>query len=1100
MANILSELPERLSRAGSGTSYIAFVCSGEYWTIGYDGAQFSLRDVKGLSYIQRLLQNPEEEFHALDLLSRQGTDAASVDSTTEIVAQLRNRADVTVRGLGDAGEMLDQEAKLQYRRRLHELGEKLEDLREKGAHDRAAEIESEIDFIQHEVARAVGLGGRNRRAGSTAERARLNVTRAIKSAIEKIALRDSTVAKLLDSSIRTGSFCSYVRDHNNQTNWRFSLALESERPVAAATAVFRRSESAIAQALAGCKAFVGREAESAALDRILEQTRNGSGRVVVISGPPGVGKTRIAAEFCVKAQRDGVIAFVGGCSDRDDPVPFLPFVEILEAALASASSPVAFREALGDEVSDVARLMPQLKRIFPDIPPPLEVAPGQSRRLLLSSITKVIERMAQRNPLILVLEDLHWADEGTLSLLEHIAQSISEMRVIVIGTYRDNELNPGGSLAHSLDGLIRQHLLERTNLRGLSETEVGEMIWALSGHQPPPALVALIHANTEGNPFFIEELFQHLVERGKLSPDGDFRANLNLDDIEVPDNVRLVIGRRLARLSDGAQRILRTAAVIGGSFTFEFLHAATGEDPDGLLGCIEESEGAGLITSTLQYPEARFRFAHELIRRTVIDGQSAPRRQRIHLSVAEAIERLYPQALEDYADDLAHHLSHAGTLADANRTIRFLYLAGKRAVERSANEKAISHLRRGLDLLKSLPDTLEHRQQELLLLTTLGPTLLGAKGFAAPDVEATYERARELCRQIGDAPQLFLVLRGLAAFYSVRAEYKTTYELGEQCLSVAQRSQDPILLLGAHMELGAALFSLGDNTQALDHLEQGLTTEKPDNINLHAFVHGQDFRVSSLSRMSTVLWTLGRPDSASTTSQEAIKLAHVTSHPHSLVYALVFDSLLHQLCGRTQATLEQAETAIALAMEHGFPLWAVAGNVLRGWALTERGLLEEGIAEMLRSMASWRSIGAEMARTYFLELLTDANLRAGNVEDALVRLDEMSSAVDKSGETFREAELHRLRGELLLKSRPSALQQRTNLEAERCFHLAISTARRQRAKSLELRAAMSLGRLLAGRGDEQQARELLGGVYQSFTEGFETRDLKQAKRLIQELS
>jgi tetratricopeptide (TPR) repeat protein len=1081
------------SREASRVPGIAFACSGEFWTLGREGVRFSLRDTKGLTYIQRLLQHPGEEFHALDLINGPGIASSAAVDSDETVAQLRERPDVTVRGIGDAGEMLDEQAKLQYKRRLHELAEELKDLRERGAHARAEVVESEIEFIQHEVARAVGLGGRNRRAGSAAERARLNVTRAIKSVIEKVAERDAALGKLLDRSIRTGSFCSYIADSLNPTNWRFSLSPESERALESSAPIFRPSESAFAQAVAGRQAFVGREAESVALDRILEQARNGRGRVVMISGAPGVGKTRIAAEFCIKAQGSGATAYVGGCSDRDDPAPFLPFVEILEAVLAAASSPKAFRDVLGDEAAEVARLMPQLTRMFPDIPPPLKVPPEQSRRLLLSSTTKLIERAARTNPLILVLEDLHWADEGTLSLLDHLARSISTMRVIVIGTYRDSELDPAGPLMHSLERLIRQHLLERTDLQGLSTTAVGEMIRGLTGHEPAAALVSLIHSTTEGNPFFIEELFQHLVERGRLNAEGELLGALNVEDIEVPHNVLLVLRRRLARLSDAAQKALGAAAVIAGSFTFELLHTAIGGDADGLLGCIDEAEDAGVITSTVQYPEARFRFAHELIRRTIIDGQSAARRQRLHLNVAQAMELLYANALEEHAEDLAHHFWSSGAAADPAKAIRYLQMAGEKAVRSSANVEAIGHFRKALQLIRILPETQERLRQELSLEISLGAALMATKGFPTGDVIEVYARARELSERLGEATQLFRVLWGQWQNCASRREHRAALELGQQCLRVAQSAGDPMLLAQAHHALGTGHCTTGDFTEALGHLEQAITVHDPIRQRSHADLYGHDPAVWSLILSGWALWFLGYPDRALKRNDEGLALAQKLSHPGTSAMAAAFAAMVQQFCRNAQAVEELAGLAVDLSTQHENFLVRAMGTILGGWAITQRDQKEAGIARMRLALEALRASGAVLLMGYFSLLLAGAYGEVEQPEEGL----RVLAGVDSTREHQWAAELYRLKGELLLRRDERHLVNQA--EVEQCFRQALIISTTYKAKSLELRAAMSLSRLWLRQGKRLEARQALEEIYGFFTEGFDTPDLRDAQTLLEEL-
>jgi AAA ATPase domain len=529
--------PERKSHPGSQKIAVAvkgvFVCNGEFWTIGYADASFSLRDVKGLGYIQRMLQHPGEEFHSLDLLNGPGAGDSAEPENSGNAALL---AGATIRvGLGDSGEMLDAQARQDYERKIIALREELEDRRERGDQERVASAEAELDFLLREVARAVGLGGRVRRAGAAAERARLNVTRAIKSALQKISEHHAQLGNLLDRSIKTGTFSCYLPNPQNLIAWQFSVGREQTAVAEVTAPAFTRPENSLVQSLADRTTFVGREAERAVLRRLLERTLGGEGGVAMIGGALGVGKTRIAAEFAVEAAKRGFITLVGGCYDRENSLPFNPFVEILESAMAQSPSQQAFRAALGDDAAEMARLMPQLRRLFPDIPQPLEISPEQSRRILFNAVVELLGRTAATGPMLLLLEDLHWADEGTLSLLNHIARAISRMPVLVVGTFRDNEIDSAGPFARTLDELLRIHMLERISLRGLPQPAVAEMIEALSGKEPPPKVVSLIYSGTDGNPFFVEELFRHLVERGKLiDAAGQFREDLILGEIDVP--------------------------------------------------------------------------------------------------------------------------------------------------------------------------------------------------------------------------------------------------------------------------------------------------------------------------------------------------------------------------------------------------------------------------------------------------------------------------------------------------------------------------------------------------------------------------------------
>jgi len=374
--------------------------------------------------------------------------------------------------LTSRSEKLDAKARKDYERKIIALREELEDRREHGDRQRVASAEAELDFLLREVSRAVGLGGRIRRAGVAAERARLNVTRAIKSALQKISEHHAQLGNLLDRSIRTGTFSSYLPSPQNAIAWQFSLGREQTAVAEVTAPVFTRPENSLVQSLADRTTFVGREAERAVLRRMLERTLGGEGGVAMMGGVLGVGKTRIAAEFAAEAAKRGFITLVGSCYDRENSLPFNPFVEILESAMAQSPSQEAFRAALGDDAAEMARLMPQLRRLFPDIPPPLEISPEQSRRILFNAVVELLGRTAASGPMLLLLEDLHWADEGTLSLLNHIARSVSRMPVLMVGTFRDNEIDSAGPFARTLDELLRIHMLERISLRGLPQHAV----------------------------------------------------------------------------------------------------------------------------------------------------------------------------------------------------------------------------------------------------------------------------------------------------------------------------------------------------------------------------------------------------------------------------------------------------------------------------------------------------------------------------------------------------------------------------------------------------------------------------------------------------
>ena len=395
----------------------------------------------------------------------------------------------------------------------------------------------------------------------------------------------------------------------------------------------------------------------------------------------------------------------------------------------------------------------------------------------------------------------------------------------------------------------------------------------------------------------------------------------------------------------------------------------------------------------------------------------------------------------------------------------------------------------------TLPDTLERARCELDLQTTLGPVLMAFKGQSSQDTERAYARARELCQQVGETSQLFPVLYGLYRFYMVRAELQTSRELAEQLFSLAQRIQDPALLLEANLVLGQTMFWVGELAPARSHFDQGMALYDPMKHRSHAFMYGQDPGVGCRSFGAMPIWVLGYPDQASQSTQDALTLARESAHPFSLAYAQVQGVTVYQFRREVQTVQELAEALITLSTEQGFPMWLSYGQILRGWTSTEQGEGAKAIAPIHQGLADFRALGGEVQRPYFLSLLAEAYEKAGQPNEGLTVLLEALAAVNSTGVRYWEAELHRRKGELLLMQ-----QGRKAEEAEECFRKALDIARRQQAKSLELRAAMSLGRLRHRQGKRDEARQMLGEIYGWFTEGFDTADLKEAKVLLEELA
>src|SRR5438093_7467995 len=468
--------------------------------------------------------------------------------------------------------------------------------------------------------------------------------------------------------------------------WRLlEVAWQQEAPVVTAGPV-----------LAERTPYVGREAERAELRRLMEQAIAGQGSIVLIRGEPGVGKTRLAQELVLEARKVGMFDATGRCYEMEGAPPYIPYIEMLQQSLRRG--PDAFRTALGENAGEVAKILPELRRVYDDIPPPLELPPEQERLYLFNSILEFLQRVSGVIPLLQVVDDLHWADDATLMLLQHIAQNQDKMAILTVATYRDIELDAARPFAQTLESLVRQRLAHRIALKPLPEAGVEAMLRALTAQPPPPALVQAIYRETEGNPFFVEEVFQHLLEQGRLlDAEGHWRSDLQVGELDVPEGVRLVISRRLERVSEDCRIALTDAAVVGRDFGFQMLQALTELGADRLLDAVDEAERANLIVAADDVPsvetdralEARFRFAHELIRQTLVSALSLPRRQRLHLRVAETMEQVYGRGAVAYAADMAHHLFQAGAGADAAKTARHLVLAGDPSLHGAAFGQAL---------------------------------------------------------------------------------------------------------------------------------------------------------------------------------------------------------------------------------------------------------------------------------------------------------------------------------------------------------------------------------------------------------------------------
>jgi hypothetical protein len=498
------------------------------------------------------------------------------------------------------------------------------------------------------------------------------------------------------------------RQERFETASDMSAALVAPPPVEAMPDYSRVEESVTRNSAP----LAGRQREFAELKARLDALASGRGGMVLIGGEPGVGKTKLAEALLLEARARGYVCTVGHCYEMEGSPPYLPFIEQWEWSLRNVP-PGRFRAVLGSGAAEFARIMPQLRQVFPDIGPPLDLPLDQQRHYLFTQFREYFARAASNVPLVALLDDLHWADESTLLLIEHLAPLLPSMRLLLVGTYRDVELDVGRPFAKCLERLTRQRYAERIALRRMPEDDVAALLGQLGAPDPPVGLVRAIFAETEGNPFFVEEVFRHLQEEGRLmDSEGHWLADLRIETLEVPEGVRLVIGRRLERVSEACRDALTAAAVIGPKFGLRLLEEASGLDEDTLLDALEEAERAGLVIAQQAKRETHYSFAHELIRQTLLGALSMPRRLRRHLRTAEAMERVYAGRESQHAAEIAYQLFQSGA-DEEEKTTRYLLLAGQQALAAGAFDEALAQVDRAFSVAEE-PDA--RRRADLLSL------------------------------------------------------------------------------------------------------------------------------------------------------------------------------------------------------------------------------------------------------------------------------------------------------------------------------------------------------------------------------------------------
>jgi DNA-binding winged helix-turn-helix (wHTH) protein len=887
---------------------------------------------------------------------------------------------------------------------------------------------------------------------------------------------------------------------------------------------YRAVESAVLPAIDGRqppRLFLGRVAELRRLEEAFRGACLGERNVVLITGEVGLGKTALVENFLrsdvVRMEHDVRVARGYSLEQTGRREAYLPVLSAL-GRLARLMAPEDF--------------VPQLRRCAPSwlaqMPWLLDPADAMALRRSLSErrpermlreLAVYLEEITATKPLVLVLEDLHWSDPSTVDLLVMLAQRPEPAKLLILVTYR-----PADAAVHDHPLLrAKQTLMLRRQcseiaLPYLSRVEVGAY---LAQRFPvaslPEGLAALIHHHTDGNPLFVVGVVDKLITRGWLvdiAPGWALTVPLETLRVEAPDNLRDLIRSQFHLVTPADRSLLEAAAVAGVEFTAEEIAATLGAKSDVVEAACERLAREqrfwrlAEIAGGPEHVARRYAFIHALYQSIVYADIPETRRGRFHQRVGEFLEKTYGEAAERIAAKLAHHFQQS---RDYERAIGYLAAEARTAQQRFAAREALGSLEAALALLPHLKDAEERRRREIQLRLPLGSALNLIYGYASDLVRDNCERTCALCEQKGNLPELFEALYALWYSQALRAEAENTLDTAQRLVELAESLDGAAFRMLAASALGRTAVYCGDHRKARDTLASCLAARERDRIEFGPATYGVHPAVAAHHHYAYALHFLGHSDSARNECRKALSFAETIGSPFTLTASTLHAALLHMFCRDRVEALSFSDRALALATEHGFPLWRSEAMAVRGWAQIESGRTAEAIEQIREAIALHTASGTKLAKPMMLGLFAAACLRAGRLEDGLAALEEALDLARTSLDRFYLPELWRLKGELLItyegtrSPRRRARDRRGNKiqssalpdpEAEACFARALKTARTQHAKPLELRAAMSLGRLWESRGKASEAHRLLAPLYVSFTEGFETPDLREAKMFL----
>jgi DNA-binding SARP family transcriptional activator/predicted ATPase len=843
----------------------------------------------------------------------------------------------------------------------------------------------------------------------------------------------------------------------------------------------------------GLTHFVGREAEMARLQGMLERAGRSAGQVCAVVGDPGVGKSRLVHEFVNSEQAAGWTIFETGATSHDTSTIYLPLANLLRTwvgiaardTLAEAASKLRRGvEAIDPALASTCPALAAMLDLPPDDPQWEMASPPQRRKRTLEAVASFVICASEHHPLILVVEDLHWIDDGTQAVLDHLVDLIGASRVLLLVTHRPEYRHTWFGKSY----YTQLHLdsLDTESAMLLLQTLLGD------GSEHSTLSRRLIE-RTGRTPLFLEESVRALADTGALvGQKGAYQITRAIDTFEIPSTVHAVLASRIDRLSVQQKSLLQMAAVIGHEFSIDLLQQIADLDRERLLDLLADLQAAEFLYQTRLLPRQQYTFKHALTHRVAYASVLKERRRSMHVRLVDVIEQLYAQRLEEHVERLAHH-AIAGELWD--KAVHYLYQSAGKALQQFAYQQAVDHLIKGLEIIRTLPRSPALLRQELEYQKVLGVTMMAAKGWAAKEVLDAYTQARTLCEELGDKTELFTVLRGEGQYRMIRGESEIARELGNRCTALTAGSHDHGMQIETHHLFWTNSFFMGEYATSEFHSRKGIALYERERDHALTFKYsGHDPGVCCRCFTALVHCLRGYPDKALSICHEALRLAQELGHPLTTALAYWTCSFAHMLRGEPELAKQWAAREISVCDEYMLPLLLSQGQFQLGWSQAQTGDLDEGIERMREGISAISATGAEMGLPYFHALLGEALGRAGKPEAGLVEIERALAAVNQHGGRFQLSEMLRLKGELLATQR---FAQRN--EALAALHEAVALAQRQGASLPGLRAALSLARQLVATGDIQSAYSVLQPACDGIIEGSNLIEVRTAQTLLAEL-